>query len=1069
VARTSSWFRLVSAGVLAGAAVIWWLPATHFAGSPHAPAEAETAALPPPRPPPPPPAAPPRSAPAAARTFSLREEPPREKELAAGARDAYEIDLDAGQYLHLVVEQRGLDVSIDVFAPGGRRLFQADSPNGDWQPEHVHLLAERPGRHRFLVAAVKPGSHGAYLARIEALRPASLADRDRAAAQLAAAEASELADGSGSFWEAAARYERALRLWQGLGDLQPQAWTLRFLGSLYLGNGRSGDALPVLLRFLAVSRALGDAHDEALALNELGRAYDQLGDFESARTSYEDALRIWRSRGERVPEAMTLLNLGRLYQGHGKSWQALNCFRGARELARAMHNLKAQKAEVNALNGMGWVYASAADWQRARETREQALALANRIADRKLKTELKAITLRQLGDAHLAAGEPERALFYLGRALELQNDPKAASDRALILNSMGLCWQQQGAYEQALDAFRKALAVFEQQSSLGAAADARINLGRTYVRLHRPEQALVQYGEALQQARRGGDRTLEAVARFGMATAERERENLILALTHCQAAIQIAEALRAEALRPDLQRSYLAWHESYYDLLVDTQMSRHRQQPAGGFDRVAFESSERARTRPLLDALVTRRVLQAHRAAAGPALAARWDRLTAEIAAQDQARKRLDGTTQDRQAAERELHELLDQLNELEAELRRGAPGLAGTAAAGGAEPALDPRLGKLLDPRTLLLEYYLQEPRSFLWVISSEGRMQSFELPGRGAIEARVRSLVGLLAGTDRRLWSEPEAGREAAERESRELGRILLGQAAASLDGKRLAIAASGALQYLPFAALPDPAGHEGPLGLGHEIVYVPSLAVLAKLRERSRARARPAGLLAIVADPVFGPSDPRLRGTPAWRAKPAPGELPRLDRSRAEGDAIRALAPGERVLEWTGFEATPELVTSGALAPYRTLHFATHGTSQADVPGMSAIALSAFDRQGHPRDGYLRAQDVAHLELSADLVVLSACSTALGPEIDREGMFGLAQSFLTAGARQVLVSLWNVGDVSTAELMQRFYRHLLVDRPPPPAGEALRLAQQEMWQQPRWRTPDHWAGFVLQGDWR
>jgi CHAT domain-containing protein/tetratricopeptide (TPR) repeat protein len=975
--------------------------------------------------------------------------------------DVYEIDLDPDNYLHLDVEQRGVDVRIEVFAPRRRHLFIADSPSGSWGPEDVHLVADRAGRYRLAVSAVTRGAHGRYLARIEALRPASPADRDRAAAQLAAAQAKELSPGPGSFWEAAARYEKALRLWQGLGDLQPQAWALLPLGRLYFANGHSGDAVAVFLRLRTVCRALPAANDEAAALNGLGRAYDQLGQFESARTAYEGSLAIWRSRGAQVNVATTLLNLAILYQSHGDSRQALSCFRQARELAHQAGNLD---REINALDGMGWAYASLADWQRARDMRLLALGLTNRPP---VRLQLKIKTLRQLGDVQLAAGEPEQALFYLSQALKLEDDPAAALDRARILDSMGLCWQQQGADQKALDAFRKALVVFEQQPGAAAAAmDARINLGRVLVRLHRPDQALEQYGLALEQAERTGDRPLAAVARFGMAAAERERGNHILALRHGEAALASVESLRAEALRPDLQRSYLAWHETYFDLLVDVLMALHRQQPGGGSDRLAFARSEQARSRQLFDALVFRRELRARGTAEGRTLRARRDSLAAELAAQDQARKRPGVEAANAAAAERQVSELLDQLNELEAEVRRGAQGPAGQAAP-GAPPAVDEQLRNLLDPGTLLLEYHLQEPRSFLWVVSAEGRMQSFELPGRGEIEARVRSLVGLLSGGDPRLWTEAEGGRETVLRESRELGRILLGQAAANLGGKRLAIAASGALQYLPFAALPDPRESEAPLGLAHEIVYVPSLAVLAELRQRAAVRPRPPGLLAIVADPVFGASDPRLRGTPAWKPGPVAGELPRLVQTGAEAAAIRALAPGGPVIEKSGFDASPELVTSGALDSCRILHFATHGTSQASRPELSAIVLSSFDRQGHPRDGLLRARDVARLDLSADLVVLSACSTALGPEIDREGMSGLAQSFLEAGARQVLVSLWNVGDVSTAELMQRFYRHLLGDRRP--AGEALRLAQQEMWLQPRWRSPDHWAGFVLQGDWR
>jgi CHAT domain-containing protein/tetratricopeptide (TPR) repeat protein len=1056
VARPGLWIRLLVAAVVAAVAALWLA----LAAGPQDGRRLTTATAPPPNAAAPvqprPPSA--KAAPSV-RTFRLERETPREKELAVGTADAYEIDLDSGQYLHFHVEQLGVDVAIDVFPPSRPRWFRADSPNGSQGPEEVYLVADRPGRYRLVVVAMKPGAHGRYLARLAAVRPASFADHDRAAAQLAAAEAAALPSSPGSFWQAAAGYEKALRLWQGLGDLQQQAWVLHSLGKLYFENGRSADALAVFLRHLAVTRLLRHDFDQAIALNGMGRAFGQLGDFASARSSYEKALAIWRSHHQVDAEVTTSINLGVLLQSYGKPWEALTCFRGARDLAQQG---KLTKGEINALNGMGWVYASEGDWQRASAAREQALSLANQTKDKQLRI----ITLRQLGDAHLAAGEPEKALLYLRRALDLLDDPEAASERALLLDSIGLCLQQQGAYEQALDAFRKALAVFEQSNN-AAATDARINLGRAYVRLHRPEQALAQYGQALDQARREGDRTLESVARFGMATAERERGNLILALAHADAALQIVEALRAEALRPDLQRSYLAWHETYFDLLVEIQMARHRQQPGSGFDRLAFERSEQARARQLFDALAAKREIRAGLATAGPAPRARRDRLTAEISVQDRIRRRPEVSPADAAAAQRRLSELLDQLHDFDAATRRGISGVA--VRAEGSTPSPLSLAGTLLDSDTVLLEYYLQEPRSFLWVVSSNGRVRSYELPGRRDIETRVRSLVGLLSGTDQRCWTLPDAGRDAAARESAELGRILLGQVGGDLDGKQLAIAASGALQYLPFAALLDPGGREEPLALRHAIVYVPSLTVLGALRERAGSRQPAAGLLAMIADPVFGASDPRLRGTPAWKPRPAAGELPRLTQSRAEADAILGLVPDARVLLRTGFEASPELVTGGALDRYRILHCATHGTDQVDQPEMSAIELSAFDSRGNPRDGYLRAKDVAGLDLGADLVVLSACSTALAPEIDREGMFGLAQGFLAAGARQVLVSLWNVGDLSTAELMQRFYRHLLDRHQPLPAGAALRLAQQEMWQQPRWRSPDHWAGFVLEGDWR
>ena len=126
-----------------------------------------------------------------------------------------------------------------------------------------------------------------------------------------------------------------------------------------------------------------------------------------------------------------------------------------------------------------------------------------------------------------------------------------------------------------------------------------------------------------------------------------------------------------------------------------------------------------------------------------------------------------------------------------------------------------------------------------------------------------------------------------------------------------------------------------------------------------------------------------------------------------------------------------------------------------------------LSLYDAAGRPRDGLLRARDLHRLRLSADLVVLSACRTALGQEIRGEGLVGLADGFFAAGANHLVVSLWDVDDRATTELMTRFYRHLLLGGRSPAA--ALRHAQRELREQAEWRSPAYWAAFVAVGDWQ
>jgi CHAT domain-containing protein len=126
-----------------------------------------------------------------------------------------------------------------------------------------------------------------------------------------------------------------------------------------------------------------------------------------------------------------------------------------------------------------------------------------------------------------------------------------------------------------------------------------------------------------------------------------------------------------------------------------------------------------------------------------------------------------------------------------------------------------------------------------------------------------------------------------------------------------------------------------------------------------------------------------------------------------------------------------------------------------------------LSQFDAGGNRQDGLLRLNDIYNLKLSADLVVLSACDTALGREVRGEGLIGLTQGFMAAGARSLVASLWQVPDRATAQLMEQFYGYLLNDGLRP--AEALRKAQLWSAAQPRYRDPYFWGGFVLVGDWR
>jgi len=146
---------------------------------------------------------------------------------------------------------------------------------------------------------------------------------------------------------------------------------------------------------------------------------------------------------------------------------------------------------------------------------------------------------------------------------------------------------------------------------------------------------------------------------------------------------------------------------------------------------------------------------------------------------------------------------------------------------------------------------------------------------------------------------------------------------------------------------------------------------------------------------------------------------------------------------------------------------VHFATHAVIDSENPVLSGIMLSNVDGQGEVQHGFLKLQDLYDLDLPAELVVLSACNTALGEDLRGEGLVGFVRALMYAGAKRVVASLWKVDDEATTELMSRFYRHMFQGQLSPAA--ALRQAQIEMWQHDDWSSPFYWAAFTLQGEWR
>jgi len=490
----------------------------------------------------------------------------------------------------------------------------------------------------------------------------------------------------------------------------------------------------------------------------------------------------------------------------------------------------------------------------------------------------------------------------------------------------------------------------------------------------------------------------------------------------------------------------------------------------------ALAMSERTRSRLTVDLLSESRT--AIDLGIDPEIAAERDRLYGELAALQHQRDEVLGrehlSDDDLASIDGLLGEMAileSDLNLLETQLRRTSPRFASLMAPHELTPE---EIQALLDDDTTLLQYSLGASRSFVWVVRRNS-IVARELPGRETIEAQARRVFDGL-----RTHRQAAADRRRLRQDLVDLSDLIVAPVYDSLDGRRVLVSVNGALQYIPFGLLPVvSAGQRQALLETHSVVSVPSMSVLAALRTEDDSIDTPRSTLALFADPVLDPEDPRLPAAgPVLAAvqRPASGLLERssvksvlgrLPATAREADAIGALVPADRRQIVVGFAASRDTLFGLQLDQYRILHFATHGLVDSRYPELSALALSSFDEAGRPREGYLRLHEIFDLDLNADLVVLSACETALGREIRGDGLIGLVQGFMYAGARSLVVSAWQVPDAATAELMARFYRFMLADGQRP--AQALRSAQMSIAAEPGWADPYFWGSFMLVGDWQ
>jgi CHAT domain-containing protein len=937
---------------------------------------------------------------------ALEQGKPIARELIGGEAHSYRLTLSAGQFCHVVVDQRGIDVAVALYGSDGERIVEVDSPNDTNGPEPVLLVAGASGSYRLEVrSADKNAPTGRYEVKIEELRTATPRDKSRVDAQKASTDAKSLRNQrtAESMRKAIEKYREALSVWRASGDRLMEAYSLTEMGLIYTDIGEYQKALDSFTQARASYITVGDLRSQSGMLSNIGWVYGTLGEYQKAIDFHKQALETRRALGDRSDDPRSLSSIGANYASLGEYRKALDIHLQVLPVRRANKDLRGQ-----------------------------------------------GITLNNIANCYEHLGEKQKALDYYGQALTLMLAVGYGYNTATTLNNIGAVYRDLGEHQKALD----------------------------------------YYGQALQLRQTIGDLNGEAATLFHIARLERDRGNFVEARNRIEAALAAVESLRANVASQQLRASFFASVRQYHEFNINLLMRLDQQRPSEGFAAAALQASEKCRARSLLELLK-----EAHaeiRQGVDPALLERERTLRQTISEKaDHQTQLLSGkhTQEQAAAAAKEIDALTTDYEQVQAQIRHTSPRYAALT-----EPApltLKEIQTEVLDSETLLLEYAIGEEKSFLWAVTPSS-IKSFELPKRSEIESVARRVHEILTARNQTVAKEtPEQRRKRIEQADAEYGKaslalsqILLGPVASELKGKRLMIVGEGILQYTAFAALPapdaPPGGVSSPLIADHEIISLPSASVLAILRREAAGRKTADKTVAVFADPVFDSSDLRIAGSGKNRApiieasdversatESGLRDFARLRFSRQEADQIMRFASEGKKFEAVDFAANRASATSPEMAQYKIVHFATHGLINNQHPELSGIVLSLVDKQGRPQNGFLRLYDIYNLKLQADLIVLSACQTALGKQIKGEGLVGLTRGFMYAGAPRVVASLWQVDDRATAQLMRRFYEAMLAEGLRPAA--ALRAAQVGMWKDKRWQGPHYWAAFTFQGEWK
>ncbi len=859
-----------------------------------------------------------------------------------------------------------------------------------------------------------------------------------------------------------------------------------------------GKARDELLSLATFHGRRGESLDQAFALNDVGTSYYYEGLDDEAIRSYREALRIFERLGEERWKTIMLqdiavadMELGRVYDAIAQydrllrsmpvnadpsvramilnnsalaNWQAGNMDVALRQYADALQ-LEVQRQNTReqafSLLGIGSVYDTLGDSDRALDYYRRSLSL--RAAN--LDPRGRAASLRRTANVLRSRGQVKEALAMDFEALQLASTP---AQRAPIQIQRARDLEALGENDSALPLLES---VIHEKNTGRKVIRAQARLERARIRISSGKwlAAEADLRSAIATFAASESAVDEFASWVALAQAQHERGSTHEALHSLAHALKLAEEVRLQSASPELRASLLEPLRPAFDLeialLAEKYSAASQGKRPGIQEQIALEAlrtAEQGRARAFADierfdlgvSPVQSHLLEKRRA------------LYRELRARYfQLESRRDQTADD----DEHIRGILSDISGLRVQLDETDAQINGGATSQGARTV---RESWILDRRgipadTAIVEYWLGAEKAIAWVVTRDA-LALVDLGRSATITEAAHAFHDSL----RAFGAVPVAARL-------EDGARLYALSIQPLERyiapyHTLIFAPDGALHYIPFGAL-RATGPDGSRFLveKHDVAVTPSIKILLNRSAKGAVTNVKADRVLVLADPVYAADDTRLRATGASHNANTPQtdirpsifrsakgtSLQRLIYTAPEAAAIASLVPPGHVDRLEGFEATKDHFLAAPFDRYRVIHIASHATTDARIPGLSALALSAFDPTGKKIDDLVFAADFMTLRLSADLVVLSACDTALGKDVAGEGLMGLRYITLARGAHTVVASLWEVPDDATSELMIAFYRSFLGGHKSVPA--ALSDAMRTMLKGSR-TDPSEWGSF-------